>query len=118
MRKIDVALHAKFIGRINADAAVLFDDFDGLDNFEVAAAATQPANASLIEKPQEWFGRAIEYGNLDRINVYEDVVDPRRINRREQMFGSGKQHALLHQAGGVADASDVAAASLNRKMIE
>src|SRR5260370_31782191 len=48
MRKIAGALHPKFIGRVNANAAILFDDFHGLDDFEGAGAPTQPANPSLI----------------------------------------------------------------------
>src|SRR5258708_29499009 len=70
MRKIDVALHAKFIARVNANAAVLFNDFDGLDDFEVAAAATQPANPTLIEQLQERVGGNVRDGNLRLIKVY------------------------------------------------
>src|SRR5258708_32875024 len=67
MRKIDVALHAKFIARINANAAVLFNDFDGLDDFEVAAAATQPRNHRLVEKLWVRVWRTVEAANLPRM---------------------------------------------------
>src|SRR5258708_25835763 len=70
MRKIDVALHAKFIARINANAAVLFNDFDGLDDFEVAAAATQPANPRLVEELQERVAGNVEDWDLYLIHVY------------------------------------------------
>jgi hypothetical protein len=89
-----------------------------MDDFKVAAAATQAPNASLVEKLEEWFCGAIEDRNLDRINVNEDVVDPGGVNRGEEVFGGGKKDALFHQTGGVADAGNVAATGFNRKMIK
>jgi len=118
MRKIYVTLHAKFVGGIDADVAILFDDFNRADDFKVAAAATETANASLVEKLEERFGGAIEDWDLDRINVDEDVVDPGGVNGGEEVFGGGKKHALFHQTGGVADAGNVAATGFNGKMIQ
>src|ERR1700757_2409864 len=118
MRKIDVALNAKLVGGIDADAAILFNDFDRMDDLKIAAAATEAANASLIQELQERFGRAIEDRNLDGINVNEDVVDPGGVDCREEMLGRGKKYALFHQTGGVADASDVAPTGFNRKKVK
>jgi len=118
MRKIDIALHAKFVGGIDADAAIVFDQFNWTDDLKLAATATEAAYASLIQEPQEWFGRAIEDWNLDAIDIDEDVVDPGGVNGGEEVFGGGKKHALFHQTGGVADAGDVAATGLNRKKVQ
>jgi hypothetical protein len=46
-----------------------------------------------------------------------DLSTPER-DRRKQMFRSRKQDALLHQAGGVADAGDVPAAGFDRKVVK
>lgn len=39
MGKVNVAADAEFVGGINADAAAVFDNFDGLENLEIAAFA-------------------------------------------------------------------------------
>ena len=43
---------------------------------------------------------------------------PRGVDGRQQVFGGGEQHALLHQAGGVADPRDVAAVGLDFKVVQ
>jgi len=40
------------------------------------------------------------------------------IGSREKMLSGGKQDALLHEAGGIADAGDVVAVSLNVEIVE
>src|SRR5882724_5906225 len=118
MRKVHVTLDAKFVGRIDADAAILFYHFYGFNNLEVAAATTQAADAGLFEKLEKRFSGTIEDGDFDRVDVNKDVVDARRIDRGEKMFGRGEKDALLHQAGGVTDASYVAAAGLDGKIVQ
>src|ERR1700757_3746380 len=41
MGKIDVAADAELVGGIDADAAAVFDDFDGFQDFKVAAFAAE-----------------------------------------------------------------------------
>ena len=118
MRKIDVAADAEFVGGIDGDAAAVFDNFDGFEDAEVAAFAAEAAETGLIEELEERFGRAVEDGNFDVVEVDEDVVDAVGIGGGEKVFGGGEKYALLHEAGGVADASDVVAVGLDGKIVQ
>jgi len=55
---------------------------------------------------------------LDGIDVDKDVVDAARIDCRQHVFRGGKQHALLHQAGGITDAGDVVTMRFNGEIIK
>ena len=118
MGEIDVAANAEFVGGIDADAAAVFDDFDGLENTEVAALAAKAAEAGLIEKLEERLGGAVENGNFNVVEVYKDVVDAIGIGGGEKMLGGGEEDALLHEAGRVADASDVVAVGFDGEIVE
>src|SRR5262249_1187843 len=81
VRKIHEATNTKFIGRIDADAASVIDDFNRLADLEVAALAAKAPDARLIKQLHKWFGRAVEDGNLDVVNINENVVNPVGIGR-------------------------------------
>src|SRR3989442_14953077 len=100
MREVHVTLNAKFVGRIDADAAILFYHFYGFNNLEVAAATTQAADAGLFEKLEKKVSRNIEDGDFDRVDGNKDVVDGRRIDQGQKKFGRGEKDALPQQAGG------------------
>jgi len=116
--KVDVATYAEFVGGIDADAATVFDNFDWLEDPEVTSFTAKTAEASLIEELEEGLGRAVENGDFDVVEVDEDVVDAVRIGCGEKVLGGGEQDALLHEAGGVADASDVVAVGFDREIVE
>ena len=118
MGEVNVATDAKFVGRIDADAAAVFDDFDGLEDAEVAAFAAEAAEASLIEELEEGLGGTVEDGDFDVVEVDEDVVDAVGVGGGEKMLGGGEQDALLHEAGGVADAGDVVAVRFDWEIVE
>jgi hypothetical protein len=118
MGEVNVATDAKFVGRIDADAAAVFDDFNGLENFKVAALAAKAAEAGLIEELEEGLGGTVKNRDFDVVEVDKDVVDAVGIGGGEKVLGGGEQDALLHEAGGVADASDVVAVSFDREVVE
>jgi len=118
VRKINVAADAEFVGRIDTDAAAVFDDFDGLEDAEVAAFAAEAAEARLIEQLEKRLGGTVENGDFDVVDVYKDVVDTVGVGGGEKVLGGGEQDALLHEAGGVADASDVVAVGFDRKIVQ
>src|SRR5262249_14510587 len=66
----------------------------------------------------EGLGGSVQNGHFDGIDVDKNVVDSAGINRRQQVFSRGKQHALFHQACGVTHPGDVFAPSLNDKVVE
>jgi hypothetical protein len=118
MGEVNVAADAEFVGGIDADAAAVFDDFDGLEDAEVASFAAKATEASLIKQLEERFGRAVQDGDFDVVQVDEDVVDAVRIRGGEEMLGGGQEDALLHEAGGVADAGDVVAMGFDGEIVE
>jgi len=118
MRKINVAADAELVGGIDADAAAVFDDLDRFEDFKVAAFAAQAAEAGLIEELEKRLGGTVEDGDFNVVEVDEDIVDAVRVGGGEKMLGGGEQDALLHKAGGIADASDVVAVGLNRKIVQ
>ena len=75
VRKINVAADAEFVGRIDTDAAAVFDDFDGLEDAEVAAFAAEAAEARLIEQLEKRLGGTVENRDFDVVEVNKDVVD-------------------------------------------
>ena len=72
----------------------------------------------MIEELEERLGRTVKDRNLDVVEVYEDVVDTVRISGGKKVLGRGEQDALLHKAGGVADAGDIVAVSFDREIVE
>ena len=61
---------------------------------------------------------AVQNGQLKIVQLDNDVVDAHADQRREQMFGGGDQHALAHQAGGVADLGHVASGRGNLEVVQ
>src|SRR5258707_8590514 len=116
--KIDVAADTEFVGGIDGNAAAVFDDFDGLEDFKVAAFSTEAAEDGLIEELEEGLGGTVENGNFDIVEVNEDVVDAVGIGGGEKVLGGGEQDALLHKAGGIADASDVVAMGFDGEVVK
>lgn len=72
----------------------------------------------MIEELEERLGGTVENGDFDVVQVDEDVVDAEGIGGGEKMLGGGEQDALLHKAGGVADASNVVAVGFDGKIVE
>ena len=116
--KIDVAADAEFVGGIDPDAAAVFDDFDRLEDFEVASLAAKAAETGLIEELEEGLGGAIENRDFDVVEVDEDVVDAVGIRCGKEMLGGGEQDALLHEAGGITDASHIVAVGFDWEIVE
>jgi len=116
--KIDVAADAELVGRKDGDAAAVFDDFDGLEDFKVAAFSTEAAKAGLIKELEEGLGGTVEDGDFDIVEVNEDVVDAVGIGGGEKVLGGGEQDALLHKAGGIANTSDVVAMGFDGEVVK
>src|SRR5215472_2810169 len=118
VREIHIAADAKLLGWINADPSVAFANFQRLQHLQITALAAQLAQARSFEHLHERLGGAIEDGHFDRIDVDKYVVDSTGINGGKEMLGSRQQHSLLHQAGGVADASNVVTVGLDGEVVQ
>jgi hypothetical protein len=118
VRKIDVAADTEFVGGIDGDATAVFDHFDGLADAEIASLAAKAAEAGSIEELEKGLGGTIEDGDFDVVDVDEDVVDAVGIGGGEKVLGGGEEDALLHEAGGVTNASDVVAVGFYREIVQ
>ncbi len=118
MRKIHVTAHAKLIGGIDADPAVSFDNLQRLQYFQIASLPAQLANAGLLQHLHEGLSRTVENGHFDGVNVDVNVVDAAGIDGGEQVFRGGEQYALLHETGGITDASDVVPLRLDWEIVQ
>jgi hypothetical protein len=118
MGEINIAADPEFAGGIDANAAAVFDNFNGLEDAEIATFAAKAAEAGLIEELKERLGGTVEDGDFDVVEVDKNVVDAEGVGGGEKVFGSGEEDALLHKAGGVADAGDVVAVGLYREIVE
>ena len=63
-------------------------------------------------------GAAVQDGQLQVVQLGNHVVHAHADERGEQMLGGGDQHALAHQAGGVADFGHIAANGGNFKVVQ
>jgi len=98
--------------------AIAVGEFKRLGDANVAALATQSARAGASEKVDIGLRRAIEDGQFEGVEFDVDVVHAAGVERGEHMLGRREQYTLLHQAGGVADARDVADVSLDLEIVE
>ncbi len=81
----------------------------GQDSFDakVAPPAAAGLETQLPEEIDERLAASVQNGNFQVVDFDKGVVDAHAVKDAQQMFGGGDQHALPHQAGGVADARDV-----------
>ena len=97
------------VAGIHADEFVAFTHLDVLEDAEILAAAALRFEANFAEGLGIRKGAAIEDGELEVVEIDEDVVDAGSEQGGEQVFGGRDEDALAHEAGGVTDFGDVAA---------
>lgn len=107
--KVDGVVDAVALAGIDADELVALADLDGLEDADVLAAAALGADAGAVEGFDVGLRAAVEDGQLQVVELDDDVVDAHADESGEQVFRGGDEHALAHEAGGVADFGDVAA---------
>ena len=103
---------------IDGDEFVAFAEFDFADYAQIGAGLALLADAGLLNHFYEGAGAAVEDGELEVVELDYGVVDAYADEGGEQVLGGRDQDALFHQAGGVADAGDVAAAGFDGEAIE
>ena len=89
-----------------------------LDDANVGALAPLLAQSSAHDHLDEGLRAPVQDRQFQVINLHDRVIDPHADERRQQMFGRGDQHTLLHQAGGIADFRNVSTDCFNRKTVE
>ena len=79
-----------------------------LANPQITLAAARLADAGGADQIDKGLAAAVEDGHFEIIDFDEGVVDAHAVEGAEQVLGGGDQHALAHQAGGIADLLHVA----------
>src|SRR6202021_4031406 len=103
---------------IDADALIALADFNRFEDAEVFAAAALGFEADLAERFGIGQGTAVEDRQFEVVDFDDDVVDAGAEKRGEQVLRGGDEHALAHEAGGVADFGDVTPDGGNIEAIE
>src|ERR1700728_1557833 len=85
---------------------------------EVFAAPALGFEADLAERFGIGQGTAVEDRQFEVVDFDDDVVDAGAEKRGEQVLRGGDEHALAHEAGGVADFGDVTPDGGNIEAIE
>ena len=63
-------------------------------------------------------GAAVEDRQLQIVELDDDVVDAHADQGGKKMLGGGDEHALTHDAGGVADLGDISAGRRNLVVVQ
>ena len=116
--EVDLVGDAVAVAGIDADELVVLTNFDLAQDAEVFAAAPLDLDANALEGFDIRKRAAVENGELEVVELDDDVVDADADAGGEQMLGGGDENALAHQAGGVGDLGDVAADGLDLEVVE
>src|ERR1035441_4995732 len=110
VRKVDRIRNRIGVCRIHGNEFIALAQFDLPHDPEISARFALSPNPRLLNHFYKRTGAAIQNGQLKIVQLDDGIVDADAGKRREQVLGSGDEHALLHQAGGVTDAGHVASA--------
>src|SRR5690242_6662609 len=77
-------------------------------NAEVTFSAARLADTGGSDEIHEGLAAAVKNRNFEVIDLDEGVVDAHAVEGAEKVLGGGDQHALAHQASGVADLLHIA----------
>src|SRR5579862_47946 len=106
------------LSRQNRDAlAALFHEYRPPDAQISAPAAVLP-DARLPQQIHKRQAAAIQDGHFQVVDLHEGIVDAHAVKHAEQMLGGRDQHALTHQAGGVAYARHMPPACRDREAVQ
>ncbi len=116
--EVDVTTELEGVGRDDANALALGFDGDFAANAEVAFAAAVNADAGFLDEVDEGIATAVENRDFEVVDFDVGVVDAHAVEHAEEVFGGGNEHALAHEAGGVAHTGDVTPACGDGEAIE
>src|SRR5579871_1695451 len=114
----NIAGEQKTIGRKDGDAFRTGFDGDWPADPQKALAPAIGFEAGRAQQVDIGASAAIQDGNFEIVDFHIRVIDAHAVEHAEQMLGGGDQHALPHQAGGVAHAGNVAPAGGNGKIVQ
>src|SRR3984957_8729216 len=116
--EMDVVSDAVAFAGINGDELPVLPDFHALQDAQILPSAPLAANAHAGEGFHIGRGASVEDGQLQIVQLNDDVVDAHADQGGEKMLGGGDEHALTHDAGGVADLGDISAGGRNLVIVQ
>lgn len=117
-RKVNGVIDAVAVAWVNANKFFAITHLDRLENAEIFAATALGADACGPDGAYKGECTAVQDGQFKVIDFNDQVVDPHPDQGRQQVFRGGDEHALSHQAGGVADAGNVATDGGNLEVVK
>ena len=117
-REVDLVGDGVAVAGVDSDEFVALAHFHAFQNAQVFAAAALALEAHFAKRLCVRQGTAVEDGQLKIVQLDQDVIDARSQKCGKQMFGRGDEHALAHEAGGVADFGHVAAGGGDFKIVQ
>src|ERR1700722_19101097 len=115
---IHEAMNLKFLSGVYSDSAIAIGKFQRLSNPDIAPASTKSACTRAGQQIDVRLRRPVENRQFQRVQLNINIVDAAGVQGCQYMLDGGEQHSLFHQAGGIADACDVANVSFNLETIE
>jgi hypothetical protein len=103
---------------VDTDELAAFVYLNGLEDAEVFALAPLAAQAGGEQSFDVGLGAAVQDGDLEVVDLDDDVIDAEADEGAEEMFGGLDENALAHERGGVGDLGDVTAGGGNLKVVE
>jgi len=120
--EVDGVVDGVAVAGIDADELVAggraFADFDGLEDADVLAFAALAFEAGGEDGGDVGEGAAVEDGDLEVVDFYDDVVDAEADEGGEKVLSGLDEDALAHEGGRVGDARDVAAGGGDLEVVQ
>lgn len=106
------------VGGIDADEFIALANLNLLQDSKISALAALAAQAGSQNHFDEALSAAIKNRDFEIIELYGSIIEADADEGRKQVLRGRDEHAFFHQAGGVADARDVAAERFDFVVVE
>jgi len=116
--EVDGVVDGVAFAGVDSDELAAFADFDGFEDAEVLALAALALEAGGVDGLDVGVGGAVEDGDFEVVDFYDDVVDAEADEGGEEVLGGGDEDALAHEGGGVGDFGDVASGGGDLEVVE
>src|ERR1700730_11986710 len=118
MRKINGVTNGISPRRIYRDEFIAFVKFQRIPNAKISPRTPLLSDSRLLNQFDKRPRAAIQDGQFQIVQLNDGIINASSDESRKQVLGRRNEHAFFHQAGGVADAGDVATDGLDRKTVE
>ncbi len=118
MGEKDVVGNGVAFAGIDGDELAVLADFHALQYAQILPPAALVPDAYLGKSLHVGQGAPVEDGQLQVIQLDDDVVDAHADEGGKKMLRGGDEHTLAHDAGGIADLGDISASGRNLVVVQ